>query len=252
MDGIREAKKFQAYARYPTVGRNVLWYGDNTMADNYVKDHRGKFRPWLGFARDAHTGYMWMAVVDSAPDAETQVSIVADAMLGRTLPNGVFVGGVPYAYRADLGRDFTGERLQRTFKSLGIAHLPARAYSPFQKGKQEDGIGIFHRKLSTSVPGFVHPDFEGQRDPWHPDDGRLLTFDEYVDRAFEVLTWFNTELRSEAYGFTTAAERWAADSTPLHFIEAEFGTRARGAVPAERRDADRLEERDPVPQPDVP
>ena len=228
MHGVREAKKKQAYARYPTVGRNVLWYGDNTEADNYVADHRLPFRPWHAFARDAHNGWMWMAVVDSAPYAETQVSLVGDAMLGRTLPDGRFRGGVPGAYRADLGRDFTAERLVSTLGGLGVTHLPCRAYSPFQKGKVEGGIGIYMRKLATSVPGYVHADFEGQRDSWHPADGRLLTFDEYVMKAFEVLEWFNTEWRSEEFGFTTADERWEADTTPIYRVsadtEAEFAT----------------------------
>lgn len=221
MKGVRAAKKDQIFARYPTVGRNVLRYGDNTMADNYVRDHRGLFRPWHAFQRDAHTGWMWMAVIDSDPDTETQITLLADTTLGETLPDGTFIGGVAGAYRPDRGGDLMGDRLVETLGSLGTTHVPCRPYEPWTKGKVEDGLGFYLRKLSTSCPGRVTTDFEGQRDPWNPADGRLLTFDEYVDRAFEVLRWFNTEWRSETFGFTTALERWQADTTPIHLVEAD-------------------------------
>ena len=217
LKGIREVRTKQIFGRYPTFGRNSEWQVDSTMANNYVLPVRGTkpFRPWHEFAVDAHCRFMWMAVVDAHPDSETQSALIADAILGRTAPDGTFIGVIPGRCRMDRGRDYLGRVVADVLGRVDVPVFPCAARSPWEKGKVEGGPETIMHRLGPTTPGYVHEYEIGQRDPWHPADGRLLTFEEYVTRAFEVLHWYNFERPHEALAWRTPFEAWRDETNAI-------------------------------------
>lgn len=223
LKGAKALRAKQLYARYPVGARMNLILLDATMADNYVYPTQGKkpIRPWLAFALERKTQWLWIAVIEGHPDGEVHCALLGDIAVGQTLPDGTFIGGVAHACKIDRGRDYIGETHTAALTRVGTVVLACEPRTPYQKGPVEEVIGPFHERLSTTTPGYVGNFVLGQRDAWHPDDGRLLTFEEYAEKVRQDLWWWNTEWRSETLGNKTHLEAWQAETTAITRLESE-------------------------------
>lgn len=222
MKTAKEARKHQIFGRYPVGGRTSMYQADGTMADTYVWSPRhGKaIRPWHDIVESPSTAFAWMTIMDGPSDSEAVVATFAEATLGRIMPDGTFVGGIAGVWKTDRGRDYIAKDTRDVAARLGAIQVVCDPYAPYQKGPVESALGIIIPRLAAQLPGRVRRVAFGQQKPWHEEDGPLLTFEEYCERAFPELDWYLTERIHQRLGMTPL-EAWKASSDPIHRVTSE-------------------------------
>lgn len=222
LKNVRAMRPHQMFGTHPRQGRNVLWLGDNSMGNNYVwvPGFRRPRRPWHVFIIESATHVAWMAVVDEAVNAEAITSTVASAIVTRHHPSGVITGGVPAQFKIDLGRDYVAKNQIDLLTRLGTRAVLCDAYSPWEKGLVEVTVKTILDALCPTLLGFVRKYADGQPMPWHPNDGPLLEFHEYVELAFGILDEYNNRPQA-SLGNKSPLEAWAASDAAIDWLEDE-------------------------------
>jgi hypothetical protein len=220
---VRSMRAHQMFGTHPREGRNALWLADNSMSNNYVwvPGFRKPRRAWHTFIVDSASHLAWMAVVDEAVNAEAITATVASAVVTRRHPNGVVTGGIPVRLKHDLGRDYLATSQINMLTRLETRAIQCEAYSPWEKGLVEETVKAILGELCPPLPGFVRTYVDGQPAPWHPDDGPLLDFQQYVELAFRALEDYNNRPQVslggksplEAYAASDIAIRWLEDES---------------------------------------
>jgi len=218
----KEARKHQVFGRYPVGSRCSMYQADGTMADTYVWSTRlnKAIRPWHDLAEDVSTKVAWMTILDGASDAEAVVATFAEATIGRVMPDGTFLGGIAGIWKTDRGRDYIAKATRDVAARLGGTQVVCDPYSPYQKGAVESALGIIIPRLAAQLPGRVRRVAFGQQKPWHEEEGPLLLFEEYCERAFAELDWYLTERIHQTLGMTPL-EAWKRSTSPIYRVTSE-------------------------------
>jgi len=213
------------YLGGPVAHRNEIWAIDHTPAPVAVRPRtRGlaPYIPWTTTLMDKGTG-AWMAgtVKDSDPNAADAIATLGRGVAGFTLRDGTFAGGLPDVLLSDRGGDLISDPA-----TIGLARvLVNRRYtepgSPWQNGKVERLQGLWQSDWCTSLPGYLFGDrFSYQRKlnlaMSNPEN--LLFEDQFAALFAKEIERRNEEHVSNG---RTAAQRWAADTTPLRLAEPE-------------------------------
>ncbi len=72
----------------------------------------------------------------------------------QLLRRGLLDWGVPEELKTDNGSDFTSREALRVFAALGIVHVAATPYAPWEKGFVERAIGTAQKQLYPQLPGY--------------------------------------------------------------------------------------------------
>jgi transposase InsO family protein len=139
--------------------RNARWEIDDCLLPAWIwSEVAGKLlRPWLTIVTDCYThtvlGFAVTLGEKTAPNAESVMSAIAEAILGRIV-DGVFLGGLPDSVGIDLGPDYVNHPVYIALTRLGIEVDPAPKETPQDKPIVERLFGYVNRAVLPLLPGF--------------------------------------------------------------------------------------------------
>jgi len=213
------------YLGGPVAHRNEIWAIDHTPAPVAVRPRtRGlaPYIPWTTTLMDKGTG-AWMAgtVKDSDPNAADTIATLGRGVAGFTLRDGTFAGGLPDVLLSDRGGDLISDPATIGLTRVLVNRRYTEPGSPWQNGKVERLQGLWQSDWCTSLPGYLFGDrFSYQRKlnlaMSNPEN--LLFEDQFAALFAKEIERRNEEHVSNG---RTAAQRWAADTTPLRLAEPE-------------------------------
>lgn len=122
----------------------------------------------------------------------------------------ILAWGVLEEAKIDNGQDYVGERVTRTFKSLGVDVLVSPPFSPWKKPFVESGFKIFAHGIMELLPGYLGHDVADQQ--------AIRASKSFAERLFkknEVI-----DIRLSSAELQTFCDRWCRD---LYEHEAQSG-----------------------------
>jgi putative transposase len=139
--------------------RNARWEVDHALLPMWIwsESSRRLVRPWLTLVVDCFSrALLGFAITEgdaNAPNSESVMAALAEAILGRTI-DGVFLGGLPDSVGIDLGSDFTSNPVYVGLTRLGIEVDPAPRETPQDKPIIERALGHVQRAILPILPGY--------------------------------------------------------------------------------------------------
>lgn len=166
---------------------------------------------------------MGTVMVQTHPNAQDVVALIAAAVHGHHTADGTFVGGLPRTLKWDNGGEFINADVTAACARLLISPYPSSPYAPFQKGKIERWHQTIQNELFSNQPGASDgPRTFSGREPWRGADDRLLTFTALTMLVQEWVTVYNTERRHSSLD-KTPLQAWndQAATNPLRMATTE-------------------------------
>ncbi|MFC8502471.1 Mu transposase C-terminal domain-containing protein [Pedococcus sp. NPDC057267] len=225
------------FLNYTAPHRNAVWQADAQQIPVDVTTATGvqRIKPWqTTFIDDATRVVVATVITASQPTAADVVAAIAAGVRGTQLPDGTRIGSLPESIRWDNGKEFLNEAVNTACARLGISPQACAPFTPWEKGKIERWHLTSQSELYDRLPGATHgpSTFTGTQ-PWRNQLDRVLTLQELTLRALAWVQTYNCERHHEVLK-TTPAAAWAADTTPLTFLDPAVLHQFSLAVPKER------------------
>lgn len=110
---------------------------------------------WLTSCKDLYSGVVLAyRFTIGTPNTETVLDVLVEAVRGRYLPDGTFIGGKPEFLRTDRGADFISRAASMHLLNLDIQRQLSKPYSSWQNGRVERFHRIVDEKFAPSLPGY--------------------------------------------------------------------------------------------------
>lgn len=136
------------------------------------------FRPcWVSIRDEATDAYMAWQLYSKAPTTSDIIALFRRAIIGRSLSDDTFLGGVPRRVRCDQGTQL-GIAFAEAGLHVGFTVDPTNNHSSFENGKQERSHQVARRTALDDLPGRTNGARDRTGQFYFGDSDEVLLFDE--------------------------------------------------------------------------